>query len=466
MSSAVSSVVSEPSAGSSSTLPPMDARAVLRVSGPIMVSMLSFTVLSLVDVVLVGRLGTAQLAGVGLAGTASHLCNSFGMGLLMGARVVVAQRTGALDHEAGRRLALHAMAMALGFGLFIAVLAPHGDALFRLFGAEEAVVVQAQGYFGWRMLCAPFFQLNFALSAWFGGRGETRITMVGTLLGNLVTILLDPLLIFGFGSMPGLGAEGAAIAFGVGALTTSVFLLSVAIPRLRGTPLAFERRFFRDILRVGLPIGIELILDFGSFFLFTGALSRSGQAELAAHVLVLRLASVSFLPGYAIGDGTSVLVGQAVGAGRPDRAWEAWRVATRLTVGLMAAWALLFVVFPLHFIEPFGASPEVAVIARRLLMLAAAWQVFDAVAMVARGALNGAGDTAWTMRTSIILSWLVKLPLGVLLALGLGFGAVGAWTGIFVEVVLLSALSLRRILRGSWLPVTAGSDKVALRLEL
>lgn len=185
--------------------------------------------------------------------------------------------------------------------------------------------------------------------------------------------------------------------------------------------------------------------------MFVALLARAGDAHLGAHVVVMRIVSVSFLPGHAIGEASGVLVGQALGAGQPALARQAFWAGTRLASLVMGGMALVFVALPRPLVEVFHPSHEVADIAVRLMFIGAAFQVFDAVAMVAQGVLNGAGDTRFTLLVGVGSMWLVNLPLGWLLGLHLGLGATGAWLALTGEIIAFAAVTLWRIRGAAWL---------------
>ncbi len=442
------SVRSQP--GGSTSLPPhIDRRAVLMLAWPVMISMLSFTAMGVVDTLFVGWLGTGPLAAVGLATIAVHLVQSFGVGVLSGARVSVSQRWGAEDRDGARRVALAALRGGLVLGAGVAVLGSSSGPLLAALGATGEVLGHAEDYVLARLLGAPGVMATFALGAWFQGRGDTRTPMRATVLANALNIVLDPMLIYGWGPLPQLGVGGAALATTV-AFTVNALVLALATGReLRGD--APERADLAEIWRLGSPIGLRYLLDVASFVLFAALLTRVGEAAMAAHVLVIRVVSVSFLPGHAIGEAAGVLVGQAVGARRPALARQAWRASVSLALAVMGAWSLVFLAAPAAFLRPFGASPEVLAAGIGLMRIAAGFQIADAVAMVGLGVLNGAGDTCFTMRASVSSAWLVKLPVGAGLALLAGWGAAGAWLGLTAEIALVAALCLARMRGSAWL---------------
>ena len=438
---------------------------VLGLSWPIMVSMLSFTAMIVVDSIFVARLGTAPLAAVGMAMSVTFLVLSFAMGLLRGTRVIAAQRTGSGDGRSVQRCVWQGLWLGWAFGLAVAALAPTGDALFSLMGGSPEVGRYADEYFTVRILGAPVTFTLLALNSWFEGRGDTRTPMVATVLANGLNIVLDPLFIFGWGPIPAWGISGAAsstvLAVGVGAAFAGwrAWLLL----RGQGVSRKPDAALLRAIVRVGLPMGVSRTLEVGAWVLFVSILARIGEAELAAHVIVLRIVSVSFLPGYAIGEASGVFVGQAVGAGRPELARQAWRSSLIVAVTIMTGMGILFVALPLPFIAVFRAAPEVVEIAVGLMAVAAAFQLADAFAMVGIGSLTGAGDTRFVMLLSLGGGWLIQLPVAWLFVFGLDLGAVGAWLGLVFEISVLGAIATWRVRGSAWLVHgVAGAEPAAV----
>jgi len=416
-----------------------------------MISMLSYTATSVVDTLFVGQLGTAELAAVGLAIPLVHLVQAFGVGLIGGGRVAISHRVGAAENMLARALCWQLVSLAFLMGVLVATMVPLAHPVLGLIGASAEMSSHAEIFFGIRVLAAPVLFGSFALNAWFHGNGDTRTPMVGTLLCNGVNIVLDPLFIFGWGPVPAMGVAGAALATDIGFTVCLVWLLWSARETLSGFSWTPTRVHLAEIWRLGSPIGSRYILDVAAFVLFAGMLARMGEAELAAHVLVLRIVSLSFLPGHAIGEAASVLVGHAIGGGRPALARQAWARGTWLALGVMSLMGVVFALVPTLVVTPFSPSAEVVVLATHLLWVAAGFQLFDAVAMVGLSVLNGAGDTRFAMWSSVIPSWLVKLPIGAGLALSLELGAVGAWLGLLAEIVVVAVLVFLRIRGDSWL---------------
>jgi MATE family multidrug resistance protein len=288
--------------------------------------------------------------------------------------------------------------------------------------------------------------------------------MVAALIGNGLNVALDPLLIFGAGSWEGFGFTGAALATVIAFTAQCLFMIWRFLPLMRGTPRRLRRSLLAAVWRIGSPVGLQWLIEVGAWMTFVAALARVGEIDLAAHVLVIRIVSVSFLPGHAMGEAASVLVGNAIGAGRRSAAREAFRSALVLAVGIMIVGGLAFLAVPGWLTAPFSAEPAVLAVAHRLLLVAAAFQVFDAVAIASFGALNGAGDTRFVMVVSIASAWLLKIPLCFGLAIGLGWGALGAWLGLTLEIVVIALIGVWRVRGDRWLDLAfdrAAADFVA-----
>ncbi len=438
---------------------PVAHRDVWSLSWPITVSMLSYTAMTVVDSIYVGRLGTAPLAAIGIAASLIHLGSALGHGLLSGARVAIASDTGARDRDSARSSAWQGVWIALVAGLLMAGLAPLGAWVFPWMGASEEVCALAGSFYHLRALGAPIFFVFFALTVAFQGRGDTRTPMIATVASNLLNIAVDPVLIFGLGPIPALGIDGAALAT-VAGLALGAVILAVPGRRLLGRVVWPQRAAVRRIWRIGGPLGLQNVLDVGSFVVFASLLATAGDAHLAAHVIVVRIILVAFLPCQAVGEAVGVIVGQSLGARRPLRAREALRLGRLQAVAVMIVVGAVYVAIPGTLTRSFGAAPEVERIAAQILLLYATVQIVDAIATVSFGALTGAGDTRFVMWVSVLSAWLIKLPVAVLLAWGLSLGALGAWLGVAIEIVFLAVIGVLRSRGSTWLALDGGDPTV------
>ena len=427
-------------------------REVFGLAWPIIVSMLSFTLNFVIDSLYVARLGTAALGAVGLASAASFGVLSFPIGLLRGAKIVVAQSTGAADEVTVHRTLWHILWMVAGLGLVTASFAALAGPLFAFLGGSEEVQSLGSSYFVVRALGSGATFASIGIKAWFEGRGDTKTPMRASILANASNIVLDPFLIYGWAGLPALGLQGAAIATVIANLVSVLYLVGPVRKSLDPTvPRTISRQLMTRALSLGAPVGLRQILEVGAWVLFMGLLSRVSEVHLAAHTTVARILSVSFLPAFAISEAGGILVGQSLGAGRPALARQSFRASCRLAMLFTAIMAVLFVGAPNLLLFPFGLSPEVEELCRTLLVIGALFQFIDSVTVTSQGALNGAGDTRFVLLTGVGVAWCIELPLAWWVTVVLGRGAPTAWWVLALTITTVGCISLLRIRGNTWI---------------
>jgi multidrug resistance protein, MATE family len=429
-------------------------RALLRLAWPITVSMVSFSTMTLASTAFVAHLGSAELAGVGLAGVVGFTLVCFGIGLLRGAKTLVSQAVGAGKQERIPELLGAALVLAVVFGV-AATLAGQliAPLLVHLSASPRAGEFAAQ-YLGIRSLGATLVLLYAALREARYGVGDTRAPMRASLAGNAVNIALDVVLIVGLDW----GVRGAAVATIAGNATE---LAVLALP-LRGELrlVTWSRSAARAVWSQGVPNGLQFIMEVGAFLILTVLVARMSAIDAAAHQLVLHLINVSFLPAHALAEAAAVLVGQAVGAGKDNLVP---RVAGRaLAIGAGYSTVCLVVLAILGgSITSAMASGDSALASRASLLVyvGLVFLVADAANVIARGVLRGASDVRYAAVVGITTSWLTTPPLTWLLGVSLGLGVVGGWIGLAIEIVLGASLFWLRVWRGGWRPAAAAARR-------
>ena len=419
--------------------------ALLRLSGPIAVSMVSYSVMTLVDTLLVGQLGPSALAGVGLAGTATFVLLCFSIGLLRAVKVLVSQAVGRGEsREAPAHLGA-GLFWALSLGLVSALL---GQVLARLLpalAASHGSGVAASTYLQIRILAAPVVLAGAALREARYGLQKSRAPMVAAVTANLFNIALGWTLIVFFHQ----GVAGAAVAT-VLAHCVETGMLAFAQRRdgfgLGRTTVAHVRA----IWRLGVPVGLQFMLELGSFALLAVMVSRLGETEMAAHQIALQVIHFSFLPAVALGEAASVLAGEAVGARRLELVNRVARSALAVAAGYTGLCTLVLVFLGRQIASSFTSDQSVAATALTLLEVAALFQVFDGASIVARGVLRGTGDVRYPAVMGILTAWLCTPPLTWLLGYHFGLGAKGGWLGLCAEIFVGAVLFWARLERGGW----------------
>ncbi len=440
---------------------PSGGRGSLREVGwlayPVILSQISSTAMGVVDSAMVGRLGATELAAVGFAGIWCWTLFSFFYGTATCVQTFVSQ-----DHGAGReRHCGHWAWQTLWLVVPAAVLAAAvlalvaGEAL-RLLGPSPELQESAEAYLRPRLLGSVGMSLAFVWISFFRGIGDTRTPMIAAVVANVINAVLDYGLIFGELGLPELGVVGAGTATAVGEWS---YALLVLVPALRwrrvretfGTaPVGPRPGDLRRLLRTGVPVGGQWVMDMLSFAVFTTFVARMGDASMAASQAFVALLSMSFMQASGIAVAASTLVGRYIGAGDLQAAVRSFWTS-QLFAGVLAVMvAALFLAVPDVMMGIFSDDPEVISLGAPLVRLGAFFQLMDAAAIVSSGALRGAGDTRWPFAAQTLLGWGLQVPLAWLLGVALGGGLRWAWVAATIYITILSGLLLWRFRSGRW----------------
>ncbi|MCA9655503.1 MAG: MATE family efflux transporter [Myxococcales bacterium] len=423
-----------------------ELRALLRLGLPAAGTQLGTMMLGVVDTMMVGHLGTTALDAAALGSLWVWGTMIFGIGLVLGMDPIVTQAHGAGQH---RRVAL-----ALQRGLVVAALATPllsaswwltGDGL-ELLGQQPGLATAADAYVGSQVFSLWPMLAFFALRQYLQGRGIVKPALGVVLLANLFNVAANWVLIFGNLGLPAMGLEGAGLATG---LTRCFMLLCLAgwtwaagLHRgawERPSVAALELRGLAEIVRHGIPVGIQYGLETWAFQITTLLAGALGEAQLAAHVIALNLASLTFMLPMGISQGAATRVGNLVGAGRPVLAKRSATIALGLGAGSMVGGAVLFVVLRDQLPRLYTADAEVIGLAASILPIAAAFQIFDGTQAVGGGVLRGVGATRPAAVFNLVGYYVLALPLALLAARAGGLGLQGLWLGLSVGLAAVAS---------------------------
>jgi MATE family multidrug resistance protein len=424
----------------------------VRLAWPIAVSMLSYSVMTLVDTLFAGRLGATALGAVGFGGVVTFTVLCFGIGLLRAANVLVSQAVGAGRRDRVRSYVGAALLLAVAVGGAMTLV---GQLVARLLPSlvdGSAAVRLAQRYVAIRLVAAPLILVGFAIREIRFGLGDSRSPMRTALIANAAHIPLNGTLIF----TAGLGVTGAAISTVIAQAFEAAMLL--AVQRRDGLGMrAFGRRDVLDIWNTGIPMALEALFNVGSFSVLVTLVARVSDTDLAAHQVANQTALFALLPMMAVGEAAGVLAGQAVGAGEDGLVRRVARIAvlTGSAYGLLCS--TTYVLFGPWIAGTLTHDPRVSAIAVRLLWIAAGWQCFGALYMVGAAVLRGTGDVRFATIAMVVIAWVVTPPFAVLLGIHFGLGAVGGWLALLGEWAIGGAVLYLRVERRGWLPAAAKS---------
>lgn len=430
-------------------------REVVTLAWPIAVAMLGETAMGIVDTKLVGALGAEALGGVGVAAMFMFLCYSLVSGTMRGVKVRAAWALGEGRRGEAIRYAQAGAVIAFTSGLVIWVVGRDISWAVRALGVDRALVEPAREFFAARTILAPATCLVFALNQWRQGVGDTRTTMRLGVLANVINAALAWALIHGHAGLPRLGVRGAGYATATAELLQCLALASILVRESRAAtgakrPETSLKRALGEVASLGLPTGLQFGAEMLAFTAFTAILGGLGAREIAAHQVALAIIRVSFLPGVAVSEAGSVLVGKALGANDLRRADRVTRAALKIATSFMALCGLGFAFGGALLARGFTADAGVIEVVRRLLLVGALFQVLDAVHIVLRGALRAARDVRAIALLGISIVWVCMPGAAWLFGARLGLGAVGGWFGFVGETTLGAAALWWRWKHGAW----------------
>ncbi|MDP1570480.1 MAG: MATE family efflux transporter [Vicinamibacterales bacterium] len=431
-------------------------RAVVLLAIPMVMEMAMESIFAVVDVFWVSRLGADAVATVGLTEAMLAIVYTVALALGIGATAVVARRIGERD-EAG---AAEAAAQALLLGLIVAasigvVGAWQTERLLGLMGATPSMIESSSGYarimFGGNLTVTLLFLIN----AIYRGAGNAAIAMRMLWLANAINLVLDPLLIFGVGPLPELGVTGAAVATNIGRGTAVVVQLAVLMSgsariRVRWVHLRLMPAVMWTVCRLSATGFLQILIDTSSWIGLVRVVASFGSEAMAGYTIGIRMVMFAILPAWGLSNAAATMVGQALGAGKPDRAEEAVWTAGRLTMYLLGGIGVVFIVFAPQIAGVFTPDPVIVGHAVTCLRIVSSGFLFFAYGLVLTQAFNGAGDPWTPTWLNFGCFWLWQIPLAWLLALELGWGPSGVYWAITIAFSTFAVVSAIVFRRGGW----------------
>jgi len=431
-------------------------RAVLLLAVPMVLETALESVFAVVDVFFVARLGSAAVATVGLTESILTLIYTVAIGLSIGVTALVARRIGEKDPDGAARTAVQAITLGLGVALtlgFLGVIfAPH---LLTLMGADTDVVSRGAVYTRIMLGGNATVLLLFLINAIFRGAGDAAIAMRVLWLANGINLMLDPALIFGLGPFPELGIQGAAVATNIGR-AAAVFLQIVVLLRAKGRVKIGRRhlhpnpRVMWQLIRLSGTGTLQVFIGEASWIGLTRILAVFGSGALAGNTIGIRIIIFAILPSWGMSNAAATMVGQSLGAGKPQRAERAVWLSGIYNMVFLTIIGTLFVVFAPQIVRLFTSDPEPARYAILCIRIVSLGFPFFAYGMVLTQSFNGAGD-AWTPTIiNLFCFWLFELPCAYVLAYVLDIGPVGVFTAMTIAFSSLAVVSAVVFKRGKW----------------
>ena len=431
-------------------------RAIVLLAIPMVLEMAMESIFAVVDVFWVSRLGPDAIATVGLTESMLTLVYTAAMGLSIGVSAVVARRIGEKRPDEAAEAAVQGIALGLVVAAVVAVLgvtlAPR---LLALMGASPGVIAIGSGYTRMMLGGSATVLLLFLINAIFRGAGDAAIAMRVLWLANIINILLGPCLIFGLGPFPRMGVTGAAVATTIGRGTGVLYQLyrlsrGDARISIRREHLALRPAIMASLVRLSGSGTFQVLVGTASYIGLVRIVSTFGSAALAGYTIAIRLVIFCLLPSWGLSNAAATMVGQSLGAGKPDRAERAVWIAGGYNMLVLGSVGVLFIIFANQIVGLFTHDPSAAPTGALALRTMSYGFVFYALGMVLTQSFNGAGDTWTPTWINLACFWLWQIPLAYFLARVAGFGPFGVFLAITVGYSTLALVSAVLFRRGGW----------------
>lgn len=406
-------------------------QSILSIALPIIGGMISQNVLNLVDTAMVGSLGTAALAAVGIGGLVNFFCQASLLGISSGVQAIAARRLGEglRDQVAYPLNAGLLMVSACGIVLTICIL-QFIPIFFPLINPDPEVVQLGQDYLYWRVMAIACVAMNFAFRGYWNAVNMSKVYMSTLICMHLLNIFLNYALIFGNFGFPELGVEGAAIGTSVSMAfgTLLYFVMAHRLATGNGFMYAWPKvSMFKQLVKVSMPASMQQVFFSAGLTTLFFIVGKIGTAETAAAHVLINIMLVCVLPGMGLGLGAASLVGQALGRKDAEDAYLWGLDVVKLALILISTLGLGLIIFPVKILEIFLVDVDALNIAVKPLQFTGFFIGLDAAGLVLMNALLGAGDSRRVMIVSIATQWLFFLPAAYLVGPLLGFGLWGVW---------------------------------------
>lgn len=431
------------------------SKGLLVIALPIIASNLLQSVLEIVDLYFVGRLGADAIAGVAMSTTLIFVLATFVIGLVTATTAFISRHFGAEEYDQVGTIVEHSLYIGFVFSVILAIIGHFfSKDLLLLMGANDTVATIGGAY-----LSLLFIGIFTMIELWivvssFQACGNSMTPMIVMVGVNIMNMILNPLLIFGFGPVPAYGVPGSALATilsrGVG-LVVCLYLLIRFAPHF-----ALPKRWRINyhlvwrILSVAIPNSIQSGLRSGTFLVMMTLVAAYGTAAISGYGIAERLELIALMPGFAIATATAVIVGQNLGAQKPERAEEGVKLSLLLYGAIMLLVSLCYYFFAEQLLWFFDPSGESELVGASYFHAVAPFYLIMSVSIILSFAMNGAGDTKKPMYATLISMVLVQIPLAYVLQRWFGLGLDGIWIAIIVGIVLQAAILWAMYHEGGW----------------
>jgi MATE family, multidrug efflux pump len=415
----------------------MELMPTLNLAWPVVAGELGWMAMGIVDTIFVGRLGAEAIGAVSIGNMLYFAVAVFGLGLLLGLDTLVSQAFGAGRRDECHRWLVQGVYLCLILSPMVMGLLLASIPLLGRLGLHPSVLEGAVPFLRVQIWSTLPLLLFSAFRRYLQAMGVVKPVMFALISANAINALGDWILIYGNWGAPAMGVVGSGWSTAIARAYMAAVVIGYALVAdlrhptgLIGVPLGPRPAQLGRLVALGLPAAVHVTLEVGVFAVATTLAGTLDPVALAAHHVVLDISSVTFMIPLGLATAGAVRVGQALGRGEPSAAGHAGWTALALGAGFMTCAGLVFATVPGSLVSVFTTDPAVIATGGSLMIVAAAFQLFDGLQGVSTGAMRGAGDTHTPMFCNLVAHWCIGLPIGYLLCFGAGFGVVGLWSGL------------------------------------
>ena len=431
-------------------------RAIFLLAVPMILELVMESTFALVDIYFVGKLGASAVASVGLTETYLFLLYSIGMGLAMAVTAIIARRIGEKKGENAAESAVQSIILAILFAIPFSIAGIfYAEELLGLMGADDWTLTNGISYFQWMLGGNVVIMLLFVINAVFRGAGDAAIAMWVLGIANGINIVLDPLLIFGWGPIASMGLEGAAIATNIGR-SLGVFVQLWILFRggkhiqVKLSQLYWNTKAMLIILKTSMGGIGQMIIGMTSWIFLMRILADIGSEAVAGATIALRIMLFCMMPAWGLSNAATTLVGQNLGAKDPQRAESSiWKIGKYNMIFLLLV-SIVFFFFNETLIGYFSDTPEVIKVGGKWLEILSYSFFIYGWWMVTTQAFNGSGDTTTPTKINFVFFWLIQIPLAYFLAIDQDWGYSGVFWAVFFSETSAAIFTLWLFTRGKW----------------
>jgi len=431
-------------------------KAIFMLSIPMVLEMLMESIFALVDIAFVSRVSVNAVATIGLTESVITLIYAIAIGLSMAATAVVARRVGEKNLQGARESAVQVILLGITVAIITGIIgAIYSKEILGLMGGSIELIQEGHGYTRLMIGGNITILLLFLINAIFRGAGDASVAMWILVLSNGLNIILDPIFIFGWGPIPEYGVMGAAIATNIGRGTAVLFQLIILFYgwskiKIGISDIVIRFKVMMNIIKVSAGGIAQFLIGTSSWIFLMRIMSEFGSEVLAGYTIAIRVIMFSLMPSWGMSNAAATLVGQNLGANKPDRAEASVWKTGKYNAIFMFSISIIYLCFAEKIIMLFNTTPQVVEYGTLCLQIIAAGYVFYAYGMVLTQAFNGAGDTRTPTLINFLIFWVLQLPFAYVMAITFKFGAVGVFLAISIAEILLTVLSYVLFKKGKW----------------